>query len=475
MLASTKHRSSHSPMRLSQPEGRRVCFADTSTEESTEETSQSSSRAFSELHFEDFRMNLPAARPTSASAGYWDRYSSPPQCRPDFMSVASSTTLPLEGAPSTPAGLFPEEPAIPSSLLLLRPRLQATRSSLEASWPNAFERDSSSGTFQPAPPPDDRGASALSWLPSIVIGVLVAAMLTVALTLALTMDLQDADVGDWPASPVQSFMGNIGSGRAAIPPGPVFKPQGRRPGAKFRPISEAHNVTRQSRTVGRAQRRDRALGVQGPRLPSLGVSNRTLSHRCGRHMYTYCQEGRSEVYYSASLRTCTSTEADSVHVCNHGVNRFTSLDSCHISCVHASSGRPQDRCYEAALFTTCSWQDVAETWWYYDGAVCTQWSLPLGNCPLQVERVFRSRRVCDDTCILRREGEYSGEQQRCDAPDAATCTPRQLKYPYFASMRANGAARCISASSPELKAHRCLVGTNRFESVASCERACADM
>ncbi|KAL1447338.1 hypothetical protein MTO96_028590 [Rhipicephalus appendiculatus] len=474
MPASTKDLRSHSPMRLPRPQRRRVCFADISVEKSAEETSQSSSRRFPEIHCEDLRMNLPAAPRTSASAGYSDSYSSPPQCRPDYRSVESSTTLSLEEAPPTPPRLFPGEPPMPPIPFFLRPRSQSTSSQLETRWSKTFERDSSSGTIHSEPPANDRSASALYWLPIIAVGVLVAAMLTVALTLALTMDLPDSDVGHWPTSPVQGVMGNIGLGRAAMPPGPVGKSQGRRPGAKFHPISEAHNGTRQSRTVGRAQRRDKALDVQRPRLPTLGASNRTISHRCGRHMYTYCQEGRTEVYYSASLRACTSTEADSVHVCNHGANRFTSLESCHTSCLDVSSGRPQDRCYEGALFTTCSWQDVAETWWYYDGAACAQWSFPLGNCPLQVERVFRSQHECEERCLPRREGEYSGDQQRCDSPDAATCTLRQLKYPYFASMRANGAARCISASSPELKAHRCLVGMNRFESVASCERACVD-
>ncbi|XP_075723807.1 uncharacterized protein LOC142765887 [Rhipicephalus microplus] len=474
MLASTKHRDSHSRVRISRLGRRRVSFADTSCEESTEGTSQSSLRTSPQLQCDDRGVSLPAARRHSGSAGYWDRYSCPPQYRPEFRSVESSTTSLLEAAAPTQVGSLPEEPPITLSPSLLRPRLHSRRSPLEISWSNAFEGDSSSGAFEPPPSPDDLGASSLHWLPIIAIGVLVATMLTVALTLALTTDLPDSDFEHWPTSPIRGAMGNIVSGRAAIPSAPVVKPQGRRPRENFRPILEAHKITHQSPTIARAHRKDRALGVQGPRRPSLGASNRTLSHRCGPHMYTYCQEGRTEVYYSASLRACTSTEADSVHVCNHGVNRFTSLESCHRSCAPESNGRPQPRCYESTLFTTCTWQDVAETWWFYDGAECTQWSFPLGNCPLQVERVFRNRRQCHETCLPRREGEYSGEPQRCDAPDATTCTPRQLKYPYFAIMRANRAARCVSATSPELKAHRCLVGMNRFESVASCERACVD-
>ncbi|XP_049527548.1 uncharacterized protein LOC125947193 [Dermacentor silvarum] len=330
-------------------------------------------------------------------------------------------------------------------------------------WPPAFEQPSSEDIFQSAPPAHDSGTSGLSWLRNIGVGMLVAAMLTVALTLALNMDLQDSDVVPWPTSPMPGEMEKIGSGRIAIPVRPIIVPPGRRPGATFRPISEAHNVTRAPRLAARAE---------PSRLPWPYADNKTLSHQCGSHFYTYCYEGGNDVYYSATLRTCTSTEAGSVHVCNRGANRFTSMDSCLASCVHVANGRPQDRCYEATLFATCSWQDAAETWWYYDGTVCAQWNFPLGNCPLQDGRLFRTRLDCDQACVHREGGD--GERRRCDAPDAATCTTRQLKYPYFASMRESGPARCVSASSHELNAHRCLVGPNRFDSVASCERACVD-
>ncbi|KAH6925325.1 hypothetical protein HPB50_003521 [Hyalomma asiaticum] len=474
MLASTKHRRSQSPIRLPLPPKRRVCFADAEIEGSIEETSDTSKQNLLRDDYENLRLTSPALRRTSTTAEYWDHYNSPQHYGLDLVSMDSSTTWLYEKQPSTPTGLFPDVPTVPPCPFLREPGAHSVRPPLGVDWPNAFEQGSSEGTFQPVTPSDDRRTSMLSWLPSIGVGMLVAAMLTVALTLTLTMDLQDSDVEHWPTPPLSGVKENVGSRRASIPLGPIRNPQGRRPEATIRLISEAYNVTRRTRTAERARPSDRLLDVPRPRLPRLPASNRTLSHRCGRHFYTYCNVGRSDVYYSASLRACTSTETDSAHVCNHGANRFTSLESCHTSCVHVTNGRPQDRCYESALFSTCSWQDAAETWWYNDGAVCAQWTFPLGNCPLQEERLFRTRVECEETCLLRREGEYSSKRSRCDAPDAATCTPQQVKYPYFAIMRANRAARCISASSPELKTHRCLVGSNRFESVASCERACVD-
>ncbi|KAH7942021.1 hypothetical protein HPB49_019862 [Dermacentor silvarum] len=483
MLASTRNQRSPSPRRSSPSSTRRVCFSDTTITENTDKTSPSSLDMVPAVHGEDLRLTLPGAHSSSATDGFWDRYS-PLHYRPDFASADSSTASLFGRPPPSTTALFADRAPICSQCLLAKTRSReaqtffhfssayvtsprrspyCVRPPFGSGWPPAFEQPSSEDIFQSAPPAHDSGTSGLSWLRNIGVGMLVAAMLTVALTLALNMDLQDSDVVPWPTSPMPGEMEKIGSGRIAIPVRPIIVPPGRRPGATFRPISEAHNVTRAPRLAARAE---------PSRLPWPYADNKTLSHQCGSHFYTYCYEGGNDVYYSATLRTCTSTEAGSVHVCNRGANRFTSMDSCLASCVHVANGRPQDRCYEATLFATCSWQDAAETWWYYDGTVCAQWNFPLGNCPLQDGRLFRTRLDCDQACVHREGGD--GERRRCDAPDAATCTTRQLKYPYFASMRESGPARCVSASSHELNAHRCLVGPNRFDSVASCERACVD-
>ncbi|KAH7931481.1 hypothetical protein HPB51_029843 [Rhipicephalus microplus] len=82
--------------------------------------------------------------------------------------------------------------------------------------------------------------------------------------------------------------------------------------------------------------------------------NKTLPHECSSHFYTYCTSAVREFYYSASTHACRSTEADRVHLCNLGSNRFPNLGSCLASCVHEGKGSPHDRCYEKALFGTCT-------------------------------------------------------------------------------------------------------------------------
>ncbi|KAH6927729.1 hypothetical protein HPB50_007631 [Hyalomma asiaticum] len=202
-----------------------------------------------------------------------------------------------------------------------------------------------------------------------------------------------------------------------------------------------------------------------------------IPHQCSSHFYTYCTAAVSEFYYSVSSRACLSTEVDSVHLCNHGANRFPNLESCLASCVHSGNGEPHDRCYENALFGTCTRRDVPETWWYFNGSACTVWDFSLGNCPSLGRSVHRSRQECDRTCLPRQKGgnTTAGRPRRCGSPVAATCSPEQLKYPYFADMRVQGSARCVKASSHTLRHRRCLIGSNRFDSIASCEQSCVHL
>ncbi|KAL3221080.1 hypothetical protein MRX96_050281, partial [Rhipicephalus microplus] len=62
---------------------------------------------------------------------------------------------------------------------------------------------------------------------------------------------------------------------------------------------------------------------------------------------------------------------------------------------------------------------------------------------------------------------------------ARTCTEDQLRYPYFAAAgrREGGRGRlwCLPvASAFPLPGHRCLLGSNRFETRTLCQGACAD-
>ncbi|KAH6919608.1 hypothetical protein HPB50_029404 [Hyalomma asiaticum] len=88
-----------------------------------------------------------------------------------------------------------------------------------------------------------------------------------------------------------------------------------------------------------------------PRDTAVGTGGIT-DESCSRHVYTYCAHPRPEFYYSADRRACVAAAADTVHVCNRGSNRFSSMESCLASCVN---GRlVSDRCYESTLFFPCA-------------------------------------------------------------------------------------------------------------------------
>ncbi|KAH7934312.1 hypothetical protein HPB49_024850 [Dermacentor silvarum] len=186
---------------------------------------------------------------------------------------------------------------------------------------------------------------------------------------------------------------------------------------------------------------------------------------CSRHVYTHCVRPRSEFFYSADRRACVPAAADTVHVCNRGSNRFSSFESCLTSCVNGH--RASDRCYESTLFFPCARQDLVDVPWYFDGKKCVAWTFPQGTC-LSVARrgVFRSSGECRRRCVLRTEPECA------EIPPAGTCSPRQLRHPYFADMEARGGARCVNASRRTLQSRRCLIGSNQFATLAACHRAC---
>ncbi|KAL1474699.1 hypothetical protein MTO96_037796 [Rhipicephalus appendiculatus] len=160
---------------------------------------------------------------------------------------------------------------------------------------------------------------------------------------------------------------------------------------------------------------------------------------CIRHVYTHCAHPRPEFYYSADRRACVPAATDSVHVCNRGSNRFSSMESCLASCVNGR--RVSDRCYESTLFFPCAQQDLLDVPWYFDGKKCVAWSFPQGSCLSVGHRgVYRSLEECRQHCVLRTESE-------CDeTPAAEACSSRQLRYPYFADIQAHGGAHCVNAA-----------------------------
>ncbi|KAL3172269.1 hypothetical protein MRX96_013243 [Rhipicephalus microplus] len=112
-------------------------------------------------------------------------------------------------------------------------------------------------------------------------------------------------------------------------------------------------------------------------------------------------------------------------------------------------------------------QGVLDVPWYFHGKKCVAWSFPQGT-RLSVGRrgVYRSWEECRRRCVLRTESE-------CDeTPAAETGSHCQLRHPYFADMQAHSGARCVNVTRRALKSHRILIGSNQFDSLDGCGRAC---
>ncbi|XP_077507695.1 uncharacterized protein LOC144118723 [Amblyomma americanum] len=318
---------------------------------------------------------------------------------------------------------------------------------------------------------DEHVSSGVPWLQNFGIGVLVATLLAAVLTLALTADRPaGAVVGGTSPLPLQAgkMAESVSKVAAAVQPMNTL--------SKIR-----HKVTRRSLAWMNVTSSlpPVAMKLTHPRFQR-HIKNRTRRphHRCGPRFYTYCARPRHEAYYSARSRTCSWTPSDRASLCNRGTNRFPNLGTCLASC---AQGAPRDRCFESAVFTDCSRQDVLEEWWWFDGIGCVQWNFPRGSCPSHGSSTFRSREDCTRNCAPRqrqrgRDDPASDVQQRshCHAPIKAACSMRQMRFPYFADMTAKGSARCVRASKSTLLARRCLVGSNRFDSLSACKSGCGE-
>ncbi|KAL3216020.1 hypothetical protein MRX96_033205 [Rhipicephalus microplus] len=191
----------------------------------------------------------------------------------------------------------------------------------------------------------------------------------------------------------------------------------------------------------------------------------TQANVCGAVYYTYCPALKDE--YRASSEGCVSSGADHVAVCNRGSNRFSSIEECYRDC-GLLRGPRRDVCFEQPLFTTCERQDVTGRWWYFDGRRCAEWDFPHGECPVNgTGNIHASLQDCRHQC----EGERDGRRPRCRLLESATCAEDQLRFPYFARILPSGRGLCVRASLNALLTHRCLVGANRFDSMAACRDA----
>ncbi|XP_065306351.1 uncharacterized protein [Dermacentor albipictus] len=379
-------------------------------------------------------------------------------------------------------GPFTEQIATARGIYWVKPPLGSRASQTFSAYPHLE-------AIPEGPTYDDSPTSARSTMRNVGVAALTAALLAVVIVVALAVELP-APIIDTGTSEMSHVVVKLHSGdvRNAAPRPPLKAPVRTLPDVTFRPRARAsmpHKITDHRRLLPNASQRGMSAstattpGTRTATSMRRHSGNRTLSHECGGHFYTYCTAAAvaSGVYYSASSHACLSAAEDSVHLCNRGANRFPNLGGCLASCVHADGGEPHDRCYESTLFTTCTRQDVPEAWWYYNGSACTEWNFPLGKCPSLGRRVYRSREECDRACPLRRQRGNTtvSRRRRCDSPAATTCTPQQVKYPYFADMQAQSSARCVKATSHTLQERRCLIGSNRFDSVASCEQSCVHL
>ncbi|KAL1485544.1 hypothetical protein MTO96_010053 [Rhipicephalus appendiculatus] len=404
-------------------------------------------------------------------------------------SLVVSSMAPLNARrPARSPGLaefFAEEPDVPPNPFLGRRSIPRFATYADATPLVASVR---AGTEER---PEEEAGGLLSWLRSFLIGVLVAALLVVAATAGGIIDwtggaaveMRDARPPVTSSEELELVDGHLSAAAPQVPVGPAaadgFDENGA--GSQTRGTSTVA-VVRSAPSAARIPTTTAAS--PGPRgkneadvwSPEGHLPMRLLWQReCSHYFYTYCDSIRQEWYHKPSTHGCVATASDSVHVCNRGANRFTNLESCFASCVHGD--RKPDRCFERALFTGCDREDVVGTWWFFDGIRCLRWNFPLGNCPSEQSRVFHSAEQCAIECVPGWEAKHDNasaavRRRRCEAPVAATCSPRQLRYPYFADMHAEGSARCVRASASNLLTRRCLVGSNRFASLATCSRFC---
>ncbi|XP_037508549.2 uncharacterized protein LOC119385064 [Rhipicephalus sanguineus] len=447
---------------------RRVCFLNVSSKGGTELTSTARAGASCEA---------------SGVCNCWETGSSTAGS-----SLVVSSMAPLNARAARSPGLaefFAEEPAVPPNPFLGRRSFPRFAAYADAVPLVASVRAGTEGRA------DEEAGGLLSWLRNFLIGVLVAALLVVAATAGGIIDwtggaaveVRDARSPTTSSEEMQLVDAHFSAAAPQVPVGPAAADGFDENGAG----SQIHGTSTVAGT--RSAPSAARIPTVTAALPGLREKNeadvesteghlpmRMLWQReCGHYFYTYCDSIRQEWYHKPSAHGCVATASDSVHVCNRGANRFTNLESCFASCVHGD--RKPDRCFERSLFTGCDREDVVETWWFFDGIRCLRWNFPLGNCPSEQSRVFHSVEQCKLECMPGWKVKYDNtsaavRRRRCEAPIAATCSPRQLRYPYFADMHAEGSARCVRASASNLLTRRCLVGSNRFSSLAICNRFC---
>ncbi|KAL1417540.1 hypothetical protein MTO96_026758 [Rhipicephalus appendiculatus] len=354
---------------------------------------------------------------------------------------------------------------------------------------------------------DDVSEDAVAWAPTLGCALL-ALFLTVILALAAVATTHvHYPVGtNSPAIAADSEEAGELLGAAALRPRlPSLSQKDRSvaPMTTSSPSSPRTATKRVSRTPSKSrQHAPEVHSTASLSLPTLfSAVATTKKHRnysktqdtCAEVFYTHCLRTPAEFHYDLSSRECIATDGREEQLCARGANRFTSEASCTRSCVRTR--HPEQRCFATPVFSMCDRRDVKGPQWNFDGSRCRRWHFPRGRCPpaaspaqdmRQIALLFATYDECFETCVppghnpLTTVNGSSHVSTAChEALSARACTDDQLRYPYFAAVGRREAGNdrlwCLPvASAFPLPGHRCLLGSNRFETLAMCQGACAD-
>ncbi|KAL1433189.1 hypothetical protein MTO96_012775 [Rhipicephalus appendiculatus] len=203
----------------------------------------------------------------------------------------------------------------------------------------------------------------------------------------------------------------------------------------------------------------------------IALLSESANPRCGKPAFKACSGGPPEFYYNHTSHTCVALTREVSGLCNRGLNRFTSMESCRHECVDGKT--PAAECYEKTTFTECQARDVVGSWWWYlEGRGCRRWRFPRGRCPSVKAEVFRTSLECIRRCAHDRERGHGP----CRVPAAVLCQVQQLRFGFFADAATNGSRARLCREIPSTNDHqarlRCLVGDNKFSTMEACRKTC---
>ncbi|KAH6930289.1 hypothetical protein HPB50_012537 [Hyalomma asiaticum] len=76
-------------------------------------------------------------------------------------------------------------------------------------------------------------------------------------------------------------------------------------------------------------------------------------------------------------------------------------------------------------------QDVAASFWYYNGTACTKWTFPLRRCTASQPGECRTLGECSEQCVGKGR---QVDSPRFGVPESGECALEHLRHPYFPNM-----------------------------------------